>query len=90
MVFDRCTMLRRGDVSQRSPYGTGLGRKRAQYYAPIQRDILKAAYQMLREGGYLVYSTCTFSPEEDEKNILWFLRQFPDMHVCEVPRKEGF
>ncbi len=64
--------------------------KGPQYYAPIQRDILKAAYQMLREGGYLVYSTCTFSPEEDEKNILWFLRQFPDMHVCEVPRKEGF
>lgn len=64
--------------------------KGPQYYAPIQRHILKAAYQMLREGGYLVYSTCTFSPEEDEKNILWFLRQFPDMHVCEVPRKEGF
>ena len=64
--------------------------KGPQYYAPIQRDILKAAYQMLREGGYLVYSTCTFSPEEDEKNILWFLRQFPDMHVCEVPSKEGF
>ena len=64
--------------------------KGPQYYAPIQRDILKAAYQMLREGGYLVYSTCTFSPEEDEKNILWFLRQFPDMHVCEVPHKEGF
>ena len=45
--------------------------KGPQYYAPIQRDILKAAYQMLREGGYLVYSTCTFSPEEDEKNIYW-------------------
>lgn len=50
--------------------------KGPQYYAPIQRDILKAAYQMLREGGYLVYSTCTFSPEEDEKIYCGFCGNF--------------
>ena len=60
------------------------------YYAPIQRDILTAAYRMLRQGGSLVYSTCTFSPQEDEEMVLWLLREFPDIHVCEVEEKPGF
>jgi 16S rRNA C967 or C1407 C5-methylase (RsmB/RsmF family) len=25
----------------------------------------------LKEGGFLVYSTCTFNPDENEKNIRW-------------------
>lgn len=46
--------------------------KGPQYYAPIQRDILKAAYQMLQEGGYLVYSTCTFRRKKMKKYIVVF------------------
>ena len=40
-------------------YGTG-------YYAGLQREILPNAIKMLKPGGYLLYSTCTFSTEEDE------------------------
>lgn len=39
------------------------------YYAPIQRQIAKCAVQMLRPGGMLLYSTCTFSRLENEENI---------------------
>ena len=60
------------------------------YYAPIQREILENAWKMLRPGGYMVYSTCTFSPVEDEGMIQWFIRQYPDMHICPVERREGF
>lgn len=46
-----------------------------------QRDILKAADTMLKPGGTLVYSTCTFAPEENEGMIAWFLTQYPDYVV---------
>lgn len=42
-----------------------------------QRKILDSALKMLKPGGVLVYSTCTFSPEEDEQNIAWLLKNYP-------------
>lgn len=60
------------------------------YYAEIQRQILTSAYGMLKPGGSLVYSTCTFSVTEDEGMIQWFLKEFPDMQICQVERKAGF
>lgn len=45
------------------------------YYAPIQRQIVKCAVQMLRPGGMLMYSTCTFSRLENEENISALLDQ---------------
>ena len=49
--------------------------------AERQRGILDEAYRALRPGGILVYSTCTFSMEENEETIAYFLQQHPDMHV---------
>lgn len=46
--------------------------------AERQRQILAAAAQAVRPGGRLVYSTCTFAPEENECQIAWFLQQHPD------------
>ena len=60
------------------------------YYAKIQKEILTQAYQMLKPGGKMVYSTCTFSLQEDEAVIEWFLDIYQDMKVCSVERKEGF
>ncbi len=57
-----------------------------EYYAQIQREILRSAYQMLCSGGFMVYSTCTFSPLEDEELIGWFLAEFSDMRICPVKR----
>lgn len=50
-----------------------------------QREILQQALTMLKPGGHLVYSTCTFSPEEDEQNVAWLLAQGLqiDHLVCE-------
>lgn len=39
--------------------------------AERQREIVAEAVKMLRPGGILVYSTCTFAPEEDEQIIAW-------------------
>ena len=41
-----------------------------------QKKLMHAAFFALKEGGELVYSTCTFSPEENEGIIDWFLNKF--------------
>ena len=46
-----------------------------------QQEILRSAAQMLRPGGRLVYSTCTFSPEENEGTISEFLHEHTDFYV---------
>jgi 16S rRNA C967 or C1407 C5-methylase (RsmB/RsmF family)/NOL1/NOP2/fmu family ribosome biogenesis protein len=38
-----------------------------------QKRILKAAWQCLKPGGYLIYSTCTFNPDENESNVKWLI-----------------
>ena len=46
-----------------------------------QAEILHSAAQMLRPGGRLVYSTCTFAPEENEGSVSAFLHTHPDFSV---------
>jgi 16S rRNA C967 or C1407 C5-methylase (RsmB/RsmF family) len=55
-----------------------------------QRRILAHSSKAVLPGGYLLYSTCTFSVEENEKNVEWFLRQFPDFMAVQVPILEAF
>lgn len=55
-------------------YGVG-------YYNKLQKEIIIQAAKMLKPGGYLLYSTCTFSPEENEGTISYLLEQFPEFQV---------
>lgn len=41
-----------------------------------QKEILIEAVKMLAPGGELIYSTCTFAPEEDEQIISWLIEQY--------------
>ena len=43
-----------------------------------QREILNAAAGMVRPGGRIVYSTCTYNPEENDGNADWFLQEHED------------
>ena len=49
--------------------------------ASRQAEILDEAAKMLRAGGYLVYSTCTFAPAENEGAVLDFLTRHPEFEV---------
>ena len=49
-----------------------------------QGEILRSAAQMVAPGGRLVYSTCTFAPEENEGVLSSFLREFPDFSVEQI------
>ncbi|ALS21038.1 RsmB/NOP family class I SAM-dependent RNA methyltransferase [Paenibacillus naphthalenovorans] len=59
-------------------------------YAAIQRILLRQAARMLRSGGRLVYSTCTFSPEENEAIIAEFLEAHPLFEVEPIPERSGW
>ena len=52
-----------------------------------QREILHSAAKLVRPGGRLVYSTCTFAPEENEETVTAFLETHPDFtpEVMEAP-----
>lgn len=43
-----------------------------------QREILKEAWKVLRPGGTLLYSTCTFNPTEDEGVVEWLMSEYGD------------
>ena len=61
------------------------------HYSGLQQSIVPHAIRMLRPGGMLLYSTCTFSPEENEGSVKFMLDLDPDLEVVEISnRYEGF
>lgn len=62
---------RKGDIKYR------ITREDVAEVATLQRKILSVVWQYVRPGGKLLYSTCTLTEEENEKNSAWFLEQFP-------------
>lgn len=57
--------------------------------AARQQEILEYAAGMVKPGGRMVYSTCTFSPEEDEQAVEAFLAVHPDFSIEKVHGREG-
>ncbi|GGJ20682.1 RsmB/NOP family class I SAM-dependent RNA methyltransferase [Paenibacillus hunanensis] len=56
----------------------------------MQRDILRTVARMLAPGGRIVYSTCTFAPEENERSIAVFLDQHPEFQATVPAGSEHF
>ena len=91
-IFDRvlidapCSgegMLRRGEPVEWSAAIVAACARR-------QRGIIAHAPQLVRPGGRLLYSTCTFAPEENEAVIAGFLAAAPDFTVIDPDRHAGF
>ncbi|MCM1539952.1 MAG: RsmB/NOP family class I SAM-dependent RNA methyltransferase [Blautia sp.] len=56
--------------------------------AARQDEILDCAARMLRPGGKLVYSTCTFAPEENEGSVIRFLERHGEFFILPIEKKE--
>lgn len=52
--------------------------------AQRQEAILQSARRLLRPGGTIVYSTCTFSPEENESVIARFVETYPEFRIADA------
>ncbi len=60
------------------------------YYAPLQKQIIASALRMLKPGGLLLYSTCTFDPREDEEVVEFALQSTPGLKVLPTRKCKGF
>ena len=58
--------------------------KRIRFLAKKQKKLIRHAFEILEDDGILVYSTCTFSPEENEGVIDFLLEKFDNAGVEEV------
>ena len=63
---------------------------RPDYFSSQQKEIVARGISMLRPGGMLLYSTCTFSPQENEGVISFILENFPQMELLYIPGYQGF
>lgn len=61
-----------------------------EFFSKIQRDILLKAARMLKPGGMLLYSTCTFDPSENEGAIEYLLTHHPEFEICPMDGYSGF
>lgn len=51
--------------------------------AERQKEILREAVKMVKPGGRLIYSTCTFEPAENEEMIEWLMKEYPEFEPGE-------
>ena len=59
-------------------------RKSLKELVPTQRAIMDNAWEYLKSGGNMIYSTCTLNKEENEENIEWFLNKHKDASVEKI------
>ena len=50
----------------------------------MQREIVADAWECLKPGGLLIYSTCTFNTKENEENVRWIMDTY-EAEVLEIP-----
>lgn len=60
------------------------------YYSSIQKELIISAINMLKDGGQLLYSTCTFDEKEDEDIIEYALNIFTGLKVLPIKQYDGF
>lgn len=59
-------------------------------FAELQKNILTEVVKMLKPGGKLLYSTCTFAPLENEKSIEYLLSLDSSLSICEFDKYGDF
>jgi NOL1/NOP2/sun family putative RNA methylase len=52
--------------------------------AQTQKELLVKAFELLKKGGEIVYSTCSFAPEENEEVVLKMLDKFKNTEILKI------
>lgn len=61
-----------------------------EYFSDIQRHIILQAAQMLKPGGMLLYSTCTFDSRENEQIVEFLRKESPEFRILDIRPYDGF
>ena len=61
-----------------------------EFFANIQKSIITQAARMLKPGGLMLYSTCTFDGRENEGSIEYLKNAYPEFEILEIAPYEGF
>ncbi|MCQ2507928.1 MAG: RsmB/NOP family class I SAM-dependent RNA methyltransferase [Dorea sp.] len=61
-----------------------------EFFSNIQKSIISQAARMLKKGGMMLYSTCTFDASENERIIEKLLLEYPEFEICQMKGYEGF
>ncbi len=76
---------------RKDPAARGEWRPKSVESCALRQDaILAEAAELVRPGGWLAYSTCTFAPDENEGTLARFLEARPDFALAAVPQFPGF
>ncbi|MEK6807860.1 MAG: RsmB/NOP family class I SAM-dependent RNA methyltransferase [Nanoarchaeota archaeon] len=57
-------------------------------FSNLQKQLIKHAFEILKPNGTLVYSTCTFAPEENEEVVSYLLDGFGNAQLEEIKLKD--
>lgn len=83
-----------GVIGKKTDIKYKASKQKIEELAVLQRKILNNAAAYVKEGGILIYSTCTIGQEENQDNMRWFEENYPfaleslDSHLCEELRSE--
>lgn len=58
--------------------------------AAIQKELIDYAFCMLKEGGLMVYSTCSYSYEEDEEVVQYLLDKYENANIIQIDQNQYF
>lgn len=61
-----------------------------EYYRPIQKELIDKAAFLLKGGGMILYSTCTFNPKENEEVIQYALTEHPELSLIKLNKHPLF
>ena len=96
LVFNECMFDRIlldapcSALGQRPQFNVTMKPKELRSFPKIQRKLFAVAYQLLKPGGVLVYSTCTFTLEENEEMVKWAIDSYSENLIVEDLFSESF
>lgn len=61
-----------------------------EFFANLQKSIIIQAAEMLKPGGMMLYSTCTFDGRENEQMVEYLLERHPEFEILSITPYDGF
>ena len=76
-------------LGQRPQFNISMKPKELASFPKIQKKLFDVAYKLLKPGGFLVYSTCTFTIEENEGLVRWAMETYaPALSVIDITSED--